>query len=89
MLAQKMKTPKGKMAHFFEHLLFDSENIQGVNLMIILKIQAEQIMHTSNDKTYCHELLPSNQLELGLWLESERMLHAKVEPIGIETQEKL
>jgi predicted Zn-dependent peptidase len=34
-------------------------------------------------------LLPSNQLELGLWLESERLLHAKVENIGIETQREV
>src|SRR5690606_19633146 len=34
-------------------------------------------------------LLPSNQLELGLWLESERMLHAKIETVGIETQREV
>ena len=34
-------------------------------------------------------LFPSNQLELGLWLESERLLHAKVEKIGIETQREV
>ena len=42
--------------------------------------------NTSQDRTYYYEILPSNQLELGLWLESERMLHAKVENVGIETQ---
>jgi predicted Zn-dependent peptidase len=42
--------------------------------------------NTSQDRTYYFELLPSNQLELGLWLESERLLHAKVENTGIETQ---
>jgi len=31
-------------------------------------------------------VLPSNQLEMGLWLESERMLHAKVDIEGVETQ---
>ena len=30
--------------------------------------------------------MPSNQLELGIWLESERLLHAKVDNTGIETQ---
>jgi zinc protease len=34
-------------------------------------------------------LLPSNQLELGLWLESERLLHAKVDSIGIATQKSV
>jgi predicted Zn-dependent peptidase len=42
--------------------------------------------NTSQDRTYYYEILPSNQLELGLWLESERMLHAKVDIKGIETQ---
>ena len=32
------------------------------------------------------KLLPSNEIGLGLWLESERMLHLKVDSIGIETQ---
>ena len=33
--------------------------------------------------------MPSNQLELGLWLESERLLHAKVDEKGIETQREV
>jgi len=33
--------------------------------------------------------MPSNQLELGLWMESERMLHAKIDTIGVETQRKV
>ena len=47
--------------------------------------------NTSNDRTctFYYELLPSNQLELGLWLESERLLHAKVEDVGIETQRQV
>ena len=46
-VGSKMKTPKEQEWLIFEHLLFEgSENISGVNLMIILKIQAEQIMHT-------------------------------------------
>jgi len=42
--------------------------------------------NTSQDRTYYYEILPSNQLELGLWLESERLLHAKVDQVGVETQ---
>src|SRR5690606_17958691 len=45
--------------------------------------------NTSFDRTYYFEILPSNQLALGLWLESERMLHAKVEEKGIETQREV
>ncbi|MDG2362704.1 MAG: aromatic amino acid lyase, partial [Flavobacteriales bacterium] len=45
--------------------------------------------NTSQERTFYYELLPSNQLELGLWLESERMLHAKIQQIGIDTQNEV
>ena len=35
------------------------------------------------------KFLPSNQLELGLWIESERLLHAKIDTVGVETQRKV
>lgn len=75
-------------AHFFEHLLFEgSENIErGEFDKYVERAGGTLNANTSFDRTYYFELLPSNQLELGLWLESERMLHAKVEEVGIETQ---
>ena len=45
--------------------------------------------NTNQDRTFYYDLLPSNQLELGLWLESERLLHAKVDNQGIETQREV
>lgn len=45
--------------------------------------------NTSYDRTFYYEILPSNQLELALWMESERLLHAKIEDIGIETQREV
>lgn len=75
-------------AHFFEHLLFEgSQNIgRGEYSKLVEKNGGALNANTSQDRTYYYEILPSNQLELGLWLESERMLHAKVENVGIETQ---
>lgn len=75
-------------AHFFEHLLFEgSANIaRGEYSELVEKNGGMLNANTSQDRTYYYELLPSNQLELGLWLESERLLHAKVENTGIETQ---
>lgn len=75
-------------AHFFEHLLFEgSANIgRGEYSELVEKNGGMLNANTSQDRTYYYELLPSNQLELGLWLESERLLHAKVETTGIETQ---
>jgi predicted Zn-dependent peptidase len=45
--------------------------------------------NTSFDRTFYFEVLPSNQLELGLWMESERMLHLKIDSVGVETQRKV
>lgn len=75
-------------AHFFEHLLFEgSTNIgRGEYSELVEKNGGTLNANTSQDRTYYYEILPSNQLELGLWLESERLLHAKVDNTGIETQ---
>lgn len=75
-------------AHFFEHLLFEgTENIErGEFDKYVEKAGGSLNANTSFDRTYYYELLPANQLKLGLWLESERMLHAVVDTVGIETQ---
>ncbi len=75
-------------AHFFEHLLFEgSENIErGEYFKLVQNNGGTLNANTSFDRTFYFEILPSNQLELGLWLESERMLHAKIDPEGVETQ---
>ena len=82
---------KTGFAHFFEHLLFEgSENIgRGEYSKYVEKAGGTLNANTSMDRTYYYEILPSNQLELGLWLESERMLHAKVDKVGIETQRQV
>ena len=78
-------------AHFFEHLMFEgSANIErGEFDKHVESCGGTLNANTSADRTFYYEILPSNQLELGLWLESERMLHAKVDLIGIETQREV
>jgi len=78
-------------AHFFEHLLFEgSENMKrGEFDKYLAKAGATNNANTSHDRTFYYEVLPSNQLELGLWMESERMLHAKIETIGVDTQREV
>lgn len=78
-------------AHFFEHLLFEgSENIDRGDFMKYVENAGGAFnANTSQDRTYYYEILPSNQLELGLWLESERLLHAKVDIKGVETQREV
>jgi len=85
------KPKRSGFAHFFEHLLFEgSENIaRGEFDDYINNAGGMNNANTWYDRTYYYEVLPSNQLALGLWLESERMLHAKVEQIGVETQRQV
>ncbi len=75
-------------AHFFEHLLFEgSTNIERGQYDKLVEGNGGALnANTSTDRTFYYELLPSNQLELGIWLESERLMHAKVDTKGIETQ---
>ncbi|HCA83241.1 MAG TPA: peptidase M16, partial [Flavobacteriales bacterium] len=75
-------------AHFFEHLLFEgSQNIgRGEYMKLIQENGGVLNANTSFDRTYYYQILPSNQIELALWMESERMLHAKIDPEGVETQ---
>lgn len=85
------KPDRTGFAHFFEHLLFEgSANIaRGEFDDYIQKAGGTNNANTSWDRTFYYEVLPSNQVGLGLWLESERMLQAKVEEVGIETQRQV
>ncbi len=78
-------------AHFFEHLMFEgSDNIdRGEYFKYVTNNGGTNNAFTSFDFTYYYEILPSNQFDLGLWLESERMMHLKVDSIGVETQRKV
>jgi len=78
-------------AHFFEHLLFEgSENIKRGEYMKMIQSAGGQLnANTTQDRTFYYEILPSNQLELALWMESERLLHAKIDLVGVETQRKV
>ncbi len=75
-------------AHFFEHLMFEgSKHIgRGEFAEIVEEAGGSLNAWTSFDQTNYFVLLPSNQLELGLWLESERLLHPVIDSIGIATQ---
>ncbi len=78
-------------AHFFEHLLFEgSDNIERGEYMELVQSNGGAInANTSFDRTYYFELMPSNYLELALWMESERMAHAKIDEVGLETQREV
>ncbi len=75
-------------AHFFEHLMFEgSANIpRGQFMKLVQSAGGSLNAFTAFDKTVYFISLPSNQLERAMWMESERMLHLKIDSIGVETQ---
>jgi predicted Zn-dependent peptidase len=79
------------MAHFFEHLLFEgTENIdKGEWFKIVSSNGGRNNANTTDDRTYYYEIFPSNKLELGLWMESERLLHPIIGQDGVDTQNEV
>ena len=78
-------------AHFFEHLMFEgTENIKRGQIDKLISAAGGNLnASTSFDRTDYFFNLPSNRLALAIWIESERMLHAKVENVGVETQRQV
>lgn len=91
-VGSKNEDPKRTgFAHFFEHLMFEgTKNIERGEYFKMIQANGGVLnANTSHDRTYYFQTLPSNQEELALWMEAERMLHAKVDSTGIETQRKV
>jgi predicted Zn-dependent peptidase len=78
-------------AHFFEHLLFEgSDNIKRGQFMKIVSANGgTNNANTTQDRTFYYEVFPSNYLETGLWLESERMMHPVINDVGVKTQDEV
>lgn len=78
-------------AHFFEHLLFEgTQNIKrGEWFKIVSSNGGNNNANTTDDRTYYYEVFPSNNLELGLWMESERLMHPVINQIGVDTQNEV
>jgi zinc protease len=62
-------------AHLFEHMLFQGSEHVGTNDHFghVQKVGGVANGSTSRDRTNYYETLPAEHLELGLWLESDRM----------------
>jgi zinc protease len=62
-------------AHLFEHMMFEgSENVAtGEHRRLIQSLGGSFNGSTTEDRTNYYETLPSNQLEMGIWLEADRM----------------
>jgi zinc protease len=78
-------------AHLFEHMMFEGSRHVGekAHFRYLEAAGATEINGTTDfDRTNYFETLPSNQLELALWLESDRMgfLLEKVDDKNLENQ---
>jgi zinc protease len=77
-------------AHLFEHMMFQgSENVgKGQHFKYVESNGGYLNGSTHTDFTNYFEFLPSNQLELALWLESDRMRSLKITPANLQNQKE-
>ena len=82
---------KTGLAHLFEHLMFEgSKNIDKGKFDEILNSNGgESNAYTSCDVTSYYILIPSNKLELALWLDSDRIAGFKIDSDSLEIQKKV
>jgi zinc protease len=75
-------------AHLFEHMMFEgSENVAKTEHFKYVESAGGSLnASTHPDFTNYFDKLPSNQIELALWLESDRMRSLKVTPENFENQ---
>ncbi|HEV2378548.1 MAG TPA: pitrilysin family protein [Terriglobia bacterium] len=75
-------------AHLFEHMMFEgSENVgKGEHFILVYNNGGNMNGTTNEDRTTYFEALPKNQLDLGLYLESDRMRSLAVNQSNLDNQ---
>src|SRR6202790_3871369 len=75
-------------AHLFEHMMFQgSANVgKGEHFILVLNNGGGMNGTTNEDRTTYFEELPKNQLDLGLYLEADRMRSLNITPTNLENQ---
>jgi zinc protease len=75
-------------AHLFEHMLFQgSENVGKGEHFILVQNNGGSANGTTNaDRTNYFETLPANQLELGIFLEADRMRALNITQANLDNQ---
>ncbi|MBX3367946.1 MAG: insulinase family protein [Phycisphaeraceae bacterium] len=78
-------------AHMFEHMMFRGTDRLGPtsHFDLLRKVGGNANAYTSFDQTVYHQTLPSNQLELALYLEAERMSFLKIDQDSFDTERKV
>jgi len=74
------------LAYLLENLMFQgSENVAPLqHVGFVQKVGGELNATTAHDRALFYETLPSNQLALALWLESDRMKSLAITPAAVE-----
>src|SRR6266516_3598506 len=75
-------------AHLFEHMMFQgSSNVgKGEHFVLIENNGGGMNGSTNSDRTEYHETLPANQIDLGLFLESDRMRSLVINQANLDNQ---
>ena len=83
--------PKGRtgFAHLFEHMMFQgSANVKKFEHAKFVEANGGSLNgHTDFDYTNYFETMPSNRVELGLWLEADRMRSLDVSEENLKNQQ--
>jgi zinc protease len=85
--------PRGRtgFAHLFEHMMFQgsAQAKKGEHIQLISRAGGLLNGSTRHDYTNYYEVLPSNALELGLWLEADRMRSLDVSAENLKNQQQV
>jgi zinc protease len=75
-------------AHLFEHMMFQgSENVgKGEHFILISEVGGSANGTTNPDRTNYFQTLPANQLELGIFLEADRMRALEITQANLDNQ---
>lgn len=83
------KSDKTGFAHLFEHLMFaGSKHVPDFDDPL-QRAGGENNAYTTNDYTTFYEILPAENLETALWLESDRMLALNISKKALDVQRKV
>jgi zinc protease len=75
-------------AHLFEHMMFQgSAHVKKAeHFQLLMRAGGEMNGSTAEDRTNYYEVLPSNRLDLALWLEADRMRSLAITQENFENQ---
>src|SRR6202790_2355885 len=75
-------------AHLFEHMMFQgSQNVGKGEHLILVRVNGGDVNGTTTeDSTNYYERVPANQLDMALFLESDRMRALRITPANLDNQ---